>query len=164
MKTEKNLADGFAGESQANIKYLAFAKKAESEGYVQAAKLFRATAEAELIHAHSHLQALGKVKTTADNLQAAIDGETFEFTKMYPQFIEDAKTEENTTAAIRSFNLANEAEKVHAKLYQAALTNLDTQETFDYYLCTICGHIHEKGAPDVCPICGAKAQAYKKFA
>lgn len=163
MKTEKNLADGFAGESQAHMKYLAFAKKAEVEGYMQASKLFRATAEAELIHAHSHLKALGKVKTTADNLQAAIAGETYEFSEMYPQFIADAKNEENTTEAIRSFTLASEAEKVHAKLYQTALSTLDSHETFDYYLCTICGHIHEQGAPDVCPICGAKAQAYKKF-
>lgn len=163
MKTEKNLADGFAGESQANIKYLAFAKKAEAEGYTQAAKLFRAAAEAEMIHAHSHLNALGKVKTTADNLQTAIAGETYEFSEMYPQFLADAKAEENTTAAVRSFTLANEAEKVHAKLYQKALTSLDSKESFDYYLCTVCGHIHEGSAPDVCPICGAKAQAYKKF-
>ena len=163
MKTEKNLADGFAGESQANLKYLAFAKTAEIEGYSQVAKLFRATAEAELIHAHSHLKALGKIKTTADNLQAAIAGETYEFSEMYPQFIADAKTEENTTAALRSFTLANEAEKVHAKLYQTALTNLETHETFDYYLCTICGHIHEGSAPEVCPICNAKASAYDKF-
>jgi rubrerythrin len=163
MKTEKNLGDGFAGESQANMKYLAFSKKAEAEGYTQVAKLFRATAEAERIHAHSHLQTLGKIKTTADNLQAAIDGETYEFSEMYPQFIADAKAEGNTTAAVRSFTLANEAEKVHAKLYKKALDNLEDKESFPYYLCTVCGHIHEGTAPDSCPICGAKAQAYKKF-
>lgn len=163
QKTEKNLGDGFAGESQANMKYLAFAKKAEADGYPQVAKLFRATAEAETIHAHSHLKALGKIKTTADNLQAAIDGETYEFSEMYPMFIEEAKKEENTTTAIRSFTLANEAEKVHAALYKKALEKLDANESFPYYLCTVCGHIHEGSAPDSCPICGAKAQAYKKF-
>ena len=162
MKTEKDLAAGFAGESQANMKYLAFAAKAEDEGYMQVAKLFRATAEAERIHAHSHLKTLGLIKTTADNLETAIAGETYEFSEMYPEFIKDAKAEGHT-AALRSFTLANEAEKVHAELYQKALTNLDKNASFDYYLCTICGHIHEAGAPDVCPICGAKAQAYKKF-
>ena len=163
MKTEKDLANGFAGESQANMKYLAFAAKAEAEGYIQVAKLFRATAEAERIHAHSHLKTLGLIKSTADNLQAAIAGETYEFSEMYPEFIKDAK-EEGNTAAVRSFTMANEAEKVHADLYQKALTNLDKSTTFDYYLCTICGHIHEGTAPDSCPICGAKAQAYKQFA
>ena len=103
-KTEKNLGDGFAGESQANMKYLAFAKKAEADGYPQVAKLFRATAEAETIHAHAHLKALGKIKTTADNLEAAIAGETYEFSEMYPQFIEEAKQEENTTADILYFS------------------------------------------------------------
>lgn len=162
MKTEKDLSAGFAGESQANMKYLAFAEKAESEGYMQAAKLFRATAEAERIHAHSHLKTLGLIKTTADNLATAISGETYEFTEMYPEFIKDAKAEGHT-AALRSFTLANEAEKVHAELYKKALTTLDEHASFDYYLCTICGHIHEGGAPDTCPICGAKAQAYKRF-
>jgi rubrerythrin len=163
MKTEKNLADGFAGESQANMKYLAFAKKAEADGFPQAAKLFRATAEAETIHAHSHLKALGKIKTTAENLQAGIDGETYEFSEMYPQFIKEAESEENTAAALRSFKLASEAEKVHAVLYKKALDSLENKESFPYYLCTVCGHIHEGSAPDTCPICGAKAQSYKKF-
>ncbi|MDF2635899.1 MAG: Rubrerythrin [Pelosinus sp.] len=163
MKTTKNLSDGFAGESQANMKYLAFAKKAEIDGFPQVAKLFRAAAEAETIHAHSHLKALGKIKTTAENLQAGIDGETYEFSEMYPQFIKEAEAEENTSAALRSFTLASEAEKVHAVLYKKALDNLNNKESFPYYLCTVCGHIHEGTAPDSCPICGAKAQAYKKF-
>ncbi len=163
MKTTKNLSDGFAGESQANMKYLAFAKKAESDGFPQVAKLFRAAAEAETIHAHSHLKALGKIKTTAENLQAGIDGETYEFSEMYPQFIKEAEAEENTSAALSSLTLASEAEKVHAVLYKKALDNLNNKESFPYYLCTVCGHIHEGTAPDSCPICGAKAQAYKKF-
>ena len=162
MSTEKNLSDAFAGESQANRKYLAFAKQADTEGFSQVAKLFRATAEAETIHAHSHLKTLGMIKSTAENLKAAIAGETYEFEKMYPGFITEAKNENNTDA-LRSFTLANEAEKVHADLYSKALANLDAKAPVDYYLCTICGHIHENGAPDACPICGAKAKAYKKI-
>jgi len=122
-KSEQNLKDAFAGESQANRKYLAFAKQADKEGYKQAARLFRAAAEAETIHAHSHLNALNGVKSTAENLKAAVEGETYEFKSMYPGMIEAAKAEGNK-AAERSFNVANEVEKVHAALYQNALDNL----------------------------------------
>ncbi|SDF84362.1 rubrerythrin family protein [Sporolituus thermophilus] len=159
--TEKNLATAFAGESQANRKYLAFAKQAELEGYPQVAKLFRATAEAETIHALAHLKAMGGIKSTAENLKAAIAGETYEFSEMYPPFIQEAEAENNTTA-LRSFKFANEAEKVHAELYQKYLDNLEKKEVVDLYLCTVCGHINEGEAPEKCPICGAKAQAYKK--
>ena len=162
MNTEKNLAAAFAGESQANRKYLAFAKQADAEGYTQIAKLFRATAEAETIHAHAHLQNMGMIKSTAENLQAAIAGETYEFNVMYPEFIKEAEAEGNVNA-VRAFTLANEAEKVHAELYKKALANLEGKESSDYYLCTICGHIHEGSAPDICPICGAKEQAYSKI-
>jgi rubrerythrin len=162
MSTEKNLEAAFAGESQANRKYLAFAKQADLEGYPQIARLFRATAEAETIHAHAHLKAMGVVKSTADNLKAAISGETYEFREMYPPFIKEAEAE-NNTAAIRTFKLANEAEKVHAGLYEKALANLDKKEMTNVYLCIVCGHIAEGGVPDACPICGAKAQAYKKI-
>ncbi|MBP2637674.1 MAG: Rubrerythrin [Firmicutes bacterium] len=160
--TDKNLAAAFAGESQANRKYLAFAKKADSEGHAQAAKLFRAAAEAETLHAHAHLKALGGIKSTAENLQAAVEGETYEFESMYPDFIKVAQ-EENNTAAVRTFTLANEAEKVHAELYKKALATISSGETYDYYLCTVCGHIAEKEAPEKCPICGAKTQAYKNI-
>lgn len=160
MSTEKNLSAAFAGESQANRKYTYFAKQAEAEGYTQAAKLFRAAAEAEHLHAFAELKALGGIKTTAENLKTAIAGETYEFETMYPEFIKVAK-EENNTAAARAFHLANEAEKVHAELYKKVLANLDSKESFDYYLCTVCGHIAEKEAPEKCPICGAKSQAYK---
>jgi len=108
--TDKNLVAAFAGESQANRKYLAFAKQADAEGYPQAAKLFRAAAEAETIHAHAHLKAMGMIKSTAENLKAAVEGETYEFEAMYPDFIKVAK-EENNTAAVRTFHLANEARK-----------------------------------------------------
>jgi rubrerythrin len=161
MNTEKNLAAAFAGESQANRKYLAFAKQADAEGYTQIAKLFRATAEAETIHAHAHFKNMGMIKSTAENLKAAIAGETYEFSVMYPEFIKEAEAEGNK-GAVRAFTLANEAEKVHAELYEKALANLEVKGSADYYLCTICGHIHEGSAPDACPICGAKAKAYTK--
>ncbi len=160
--TEKNLAAAFAGESQANRKYLAFAKQAEMEKLPQVAKLFRAAAEAETIHAHTHLRNLGMIKSTAENLKEAIAGETYEFTEMYPGFISEAKTENQSAAIVKGMQLANDAEKVHASLYQKALDTLVNPVDVDYYLCSVCGHIAEGGAPDQCPICGAKAVAYKK--
>jgi len=159
--TEKNLKDAFAGESQANRKYLAFARKAQQDGYSQVAKLFRAAAEAETVHAHSHLRALKGVKSTVDNLKEAIGGETYEFQSMYPPMIETAKAE-GDKAAERSFTYANEVEKVHAALYQKALDNLDKLETVDYYVCDVCGYTCENEAPDVCPVCGAKAKVFFK--
>ena len=160
--TEKNLAAAFAGESQANRKYLAFAKQAEIEKLPQVAKLFRAAAEAETIHAHTHLRNLGMIKSTVENLKEAIAGETYEFTEMYPGFISEAKTENQSAAIVKGMQLANDAEKVHASLYQKALDTLVNPVDVDYYLCSVCGHIAEGGAPDQCPICGAKAVAYKK--
>ena len=162
MSTNENLAAAFAGESQANRKYLAFAKQAEQEGYLQVARLFRASAEAETIHALAHLKAMGGIKSTAENLKSAIEGETYEFTTMYPPFIELAESDKNA-AAVRTFKLANEAEKVHAALYQKALANIDKKDLVDLYLCSVCGHVAEGQAPDQCPICGAKAVAYKKI-
>ncbi|MCX7781427.1 MAG: rubrerythrin family protein [Negativicutes bacterium] len=161
-KTEENLAAAFEGESQANRKYLAYAQQAEAEGYAQVAKLFRVIAAAETIHAHTHFRNNGGIRSTAENLQAAINGETYEFTKMYPPFIEKAE-EEGHTAATRGFKLANEAEKVHAELYTKAFANLGNKEEYPLYLCTICGHVAEHDAPEKCPICGAKSAAYKKY-
>jgi rubrerythrin len=160
--TEKNLLEAFAGESQANRKYLAFAKKAEEEGYRQIAKLFRAAAEAETVHALNHLRELGGIKSTRENLEAAINGETYEFQKMYPEFIEDAK-KEGKESALRSFNFANEVEKVHAQLYRKALENLGRNPDVDYYVCQVCGNTVEGAPPDECPICGAKKEAFKKI-
>jgi rubrerythrin len=160
-KTEQNLMDAFAGESQANRKYLAFAKKAEEEGYLQAAKLFRAAAAAETIHAHNHLKELKGVKSTRENLLAAIGGETYEFQKMYPQMMADAK-EEQQNLALRSFTLANEVEKIHAALYKKALENLTkVAPIVDYYVCSVCGYTAEGEAPDDCPVCKAKKQAFR---
>lgn len=160
-KTEKNLQDAFAGESQANRKYLAFAKKAEAEGFKQAAKLFRAAAAAETVHAHNHLRELGVVKSTKENLMAAISGESYEFQNMYPQMIADAKTE-NKAGALKSFNYANEVEKVHAALYQKALDMLGRNVNTDYYVCSVCGYTAEGEAPDECPVCKSKKQAFSK--
>jgi rubrerythrin len=134
-KSEQHLRDAFAGESQANRKYLAFAEKADKEGYPQVAKLFRAAGAAETVHAHAHLRALGEIGNTADNLEVAVAGETHEFKQMYPEMIKDAKEEGNKTAE-RSFVYANEVEQVHAKLYQNALDNLDSLEEADYYVCS----------------------------
>ncbi len=160
-QTEKNLWEAFAGESQANRKYLAFAKKADQEGYTQVAKLFRAAAEAETVHAHAHLRTLKGVKSTAENLKAAIDGETHEFKSMYPEMIATAKQEGDKTAE-RSFVYANDVEKIHAALYQKALDKMDQLEQADYYICSVCGYTCENQPPDVCPVCGAKAKAFFK--
>lgn len=161
-KTDKNLKDAFAGESQANRKYLAFAKKAEQEGYKQVAKLFRAAAEAETIHAHNHLRELKGVKSTKENLEAAINGESYEFQNMYPQMIKDAEEEGNKTA-VRSFNFANEVEKVHAELYRKALENLGNNEEVDYYVCEICGYTAEGEPPDKCPVCNARREKFRRI-
>ena len=160
-KSEQNLRDAFAGESQANRKYLAFAEKADKEGYSQAARLFRAAAAAETVHAHAHLRTLKGVGATADNLKEAIAGETHEFKSMYPAMIEDAKAEDNK-AAFRSFDYANAVEKIHAELYQKALDNLDNMEAVDYYVCNVCGYTCESDAPDECPVCKAKKKAFFK--
>ena len=160
-KTETNLKEAFAGESQANRKYLAFAKKADAEGHPQAAKLFRAAAAAETIHAHAHLAALEGIGSTVDNLKEAIGGETYEFESMYPPMIEAAEAE-NHSAATRSFQFANEVEKVHAQLYQKALDTLESPQEVDYYVCSVCGHTVENETPETCPVCGSKAKAFNK--
>ena len=160
-KTSQNLQDAFAGESQANRKYLAFARQAEEEGYAQVAKLFRAAAAAETIHAHNHLKAMKGVKSTQENLMAAITGESYEFQKMYPQMISDAKTEAEDYA-LRSFHLANEVEKVHAALYKKALESLGSNTATDYYVCSVCGYTAEGDAPDECPVCRARKKAFHK--
>jgi rubrerythrin len=161
-KSEKHLQEAFAGESQANRKYLAFAKQAEKEGHPQVAKLFRAAAAAETVHAHSHLKQLGGIKSTKENLETAAEGEAFEFKEMYPQMIKDAEAE-GDKGALRSFNFANEVEKIHHDLYQKALDNLGSNAEVDYYVCDICGYTAEGEAPDQCPVCKAKKQAFKKI-
>jgi len=160
-KTEQDLQAAFAGESQANRRYLAFAKKADTEGYKQVAKLFRAAAEAETVHALNHLRELGGIKGTKENIEVAIGGETYEFQSMYPQMIEDAKAEDKKSA-LRSFDLANQVEKIHAALYKKALENLGNNPETDYYVCQVCGNTVEGEPPDKCPICGSLKKMFKK--
>ncbi|MBG0790615.1 MAG: rubrerythrin family protein [Desulfovibrionaceae bacterium] len=161
-KTLENLKAAFAGESQANRKYLAFAEQAEKEGKPGAAKLFRAAAAAETIHAHAHLRLMKGIGSTEENLKAAISGETYEFEKMYPEMMEDAKAE-GENATLRYFGFANEAEKVHADLYTKALeADGDVFADAEFYICSVCGHTHNGKPTDKCPICGAAAKAYHK--
>lgn len=159
--TETNLKEAFAGESQANRKYTAFAKKAEQEGFVNVARLFRTAAEAETIHAMGHLNAMDAIKSTADNLRAAIAGETYEYTEMYPPMLTQAQAENHK--AKRMFGYAVEAEAVHAELYKLALEAVaqgkDLAET-KFYLCPVCGHIEAGNPPAICPICGIKGEKY----
>lgn len=163
MKTNDNLMGGFAGESQANRKYTVFAAVAGEEGHKDIARLFLATAEAENIHATAELKLAGKVGDTASNLKAAIEGETYEFSTMYPEF-EAAASAEGNAPALRAFGYAKEAEKVHARLYQEALDNLGGKETgVAYFLCPVCGFIEKGAAPDSCPICQAKGSVFKKY-
>jgi len=163
-KTQNNLMAAFAGESQANRKYLAYAKQAEKEGHTQVAKLFRAAADAETIHAHGHLRNAGKIGETLANLKDAITGETYEFESMYPEFITVAEEEGNKVAA-RYFKFANQAEKVHADLYTKMLENIDSPEDVDYYNCSVCGYTHEGSFDEgKCPICAADAKAFYKVA
>jgi rubrerythrin len=163
-KTIENLKSAFAGESQANRRYLAFAWKAEEEGFTQAAKLFRAAAEAETIHSMNHLKTLGEVKSTLENLSTSLGGETFEFTKMYPEYIGIAKQEKNKQATW-SFDIANKVEQIHAKLYQKAidaLKNKTEMPNVDYYVCGTCGNTVEGEPPEVCPVCGAPKSKFFK--
>jgi len=162
LKSEDALKEAFAGESQANRKYLAFAAKADAEGFPQAAKLFRAAAEAETVHAHAHLRALKGIRSTRENLQEAIAGETHEFKSMYPAMIETAKADGHKEAE-RSFHFANEVEKIHAQLYQQMFDTLESsKEPYSYYICPVCGYTVEKEAPETCPVCGAKGKMFKK--
>jgi len=160
-KTLENLQEAFAGESQANRKYLAFAEQADKEGYAQAARLFRAAAAAETVHAHAHLRAMKGVGKTIDNLKEAVAGETHEFKAMYPPMIEQAKAEGEKQAE-RSFTFANEVEKIHANLYQKALDNLENLPETDFHVCNVCGYTCEGDAPDKCPVCGAGKKAFFK--
>lgn len=158
--THDNLMAAFAGESQANRKYLAFAQVADTEGLPQVAKLFRAAAAAETIHAHAHLKNAGHIGDTAANLKSALEGETYEFTKMYPDMIKDAEAEGNAAVA-KYFGYANAVEEVHANLYKKAMADPKGLQATDYYLCKVCGYTHE-GPCDKCPVCKAGAVAFFK--
>jgi rubrerythrin len=152
-QSEQFLMEAFAGESQANFRYLAFAQQAEKEGYHHVAKLFRAAAEAEAVHAYSHLRALKGIRGLAENLKEAIAGETHESKIMYPAMIGTAILEGNKEAE-RSFKFANEVEKVHVDLFKKALANLDKQTEADYCVCYVCGYTCENEYPEKCRVCG----------
>jgi rubrerythrin len=163
-KTDENLKAAFAGESQANRRYLAFAKKAEEEGFMQVAKLFKAAAESETVHALNHLRITSEIKSTLENLGTAVSGETFEFNEMYPGYIETAKQEGSKQAAW-SFDVANKVEQIHAKLYSKAidaLKNKKPMEKVDYCVCSVCGNTVEGEPPDKCPICGSPKEKFYK--
>ena len=164
IRTEKNLQDAFAGESQANRRYLFFAEKAERDGYPQIARLFRAPAEAETVHARNHFNAMDGVGSTKANLLAGATGEHYEFTRMYPPFIEQAELENNKKAQ-RSFEYANEVEQIHYGYFEKALKALNAgQQLKDepYFVCQVCGNTVAGEAPDKCPICGSARQAFKR--
>jgi rubrerythrin len=164
-QTKENLEFAFAGESQANRRYLFFAEKADEEGYRQTARLFRAAAEAETIHARNHFQVMQGIKSTKENLLTAIGGENREFTEMYPGFIKQAEAEGKKEAR-RSFDLANKVEQIHHGLFQAALSVLEKGQTVEdkpFYVCQYCGNTVEGEAPEKCPICGAPRRMFKQI-
>jgi len=161
--TQENLKAAFAGESQANRHYLFSAEQADKEGHKQIARLFRAVAEAETVHARNHLRTLGDIKSTKENLEAAIGGEHYEFTKMYPEFIEQAKADGNKRAEV-TFDHANKVEKIHHTLYGKALKALEEGQPLEdkpYFVCQVCGYTVAGEAPGRCPICQAPQDRFK---
>jgi rubrerythrin len=165
MSTKKNLADAFAGESQANRKYLAFARQADSDGYPQVARLFRGAAHAETVHALAHLRALGGIKTTADNLSAAVEGEGFEFQQMYPPYLQQAHDEGDKPAEI-SFRNALAVEEIHYQLYSDALQAVKAGSDLAdrrVYVCEICGNTVYDEVPERCPVCGVPGDKFTEI-
>jgi len=166
MASIDNLQEAFAGESQANRKYLAFARKADEDGMAQVAKLFRAAAEAETIHAHAHLRVMGGIKSTAENLQSAIEGEGFEFQEMYPKMLAEAQEEGNKPAEF-SFKNALAVEEIHHGLYSKALEAVQAGQDMaatSIYVCPVCGNTVEGGVPDNCPICSVPGSKFIEIA
>jgi rubrerythrin len=164
-KTDGDLKAAFAGESQANRKYLAFAKKADAEGLPQVAKLFRAVAAAETVHALNHFRAMDGVGSTLDNIKTAIAGENYEWMTMYPEFIKDAEVE-SMKRALNSFKMAWEVEKIHEELYRKAMQAVESKEPqaeVDYYVCPICGYTHEGPMEGNCPICKTSANKFERI-
>jgi rubrerythrin len=162
-KTSDNLQEAFSGESQASRKYLYFAQKADEEGYKQIARLFRAASDAETVHARNHLRVMQGINSTGENLKAAIGGENYEFTKMYPEFMKQADADGNQKAK-DSFDLANKVEQIHHRLYQQALGVLEKGRAMaekPIYVCQVCGNTVEGEAPEKCPICGAPRKMFK---
>lgn len=163
--TEKFMGDAFAGESMAHMKYQHFADRADEEGLSEMARMFRAIAYAERVHAGNHLEVLGQIKSTSDNIQTCIDGETYEIEEMYPVFNATAKMQDEA-GAVRSTHYALEAEKIHADWYRMAKEAVNKGEDVQIgaiQICTVCGHTREGEAPEKCPICGASRDKFKQF-
>jgi len=163
--TEDNLKTAFAGESQAHMRYLIFAKKAEAEGFSNIARLFRAISYAEQVHATNHFDVLGLIRGSADNLQMAIDGETYEVNDMYPAFNAVAKLQDEKGAQ-RTTDWALQAEKIHASMYQEAKQAVDEKRDLklgSMYICDSCGYTVEGEAPERCPVCGVSKEKFRKF-
>jgi rubrerythrin len=163
--TEENLKNAFAGESQAHMRYLIFAKRAEAEGYPNIARMFRAISYAEQVHATNHYNVLGMIRGSSDNLQVGIDGETYEINDMYPAFHAVAQLQEEK-GAMQTFNFALQAEKIHASMYQKAKKTAETRKDIELgmmHICEVCGHTVEGEAPDRCPVCGASRDKFRKF-
>jgi rubrerythrin len=159
-KTLNNLKTGFVAESQAHLRNLAFAMKAEQEGYPQVARLFRAIAEAESVHAFNHMRLLGAVSGTQDNLESAFERENIA-AGTYPQFIREANEEGNTNVAT-ALSYSRDVEKGHAGLYKKALAHMMAEKETAYYVCQVCGYVSDGVLPDVCPICGAPSEKFRK--
>jgi len=160
---EKALHEAFAGESMAHMKYLIYASMAEKEGYKNIARLFKAIAYAEFVHAKNHAKALGMIKDTKENLMDAIKGELFEVEEMYPVYGEIAKMQKESNA-IKSFHYAMEAEKIHAAMYEDAKKSIENEkdiEMEEIYICPICGYTHI-GSVEKCPVCGYDGR-FEKF-
>jgi len=163
--TGENLAAAYAGESQAHMKYAIYSEVAKKEGMPNVARLFKAVAHAELVHARNHYKEMGMIKSTAENLQVAINGENYEVDEMYPAFVDVAKMQEEKGAE-KSFNFALQAEKIHAKMYDNAKQSAEAGndiELGDLYICPVCGYTHEGAPPDFCPVCGVKKELFEKF-
>jgi len=159
-KTLNNLKTGFVAESQAHLRNLVFAMKAEQEGYSQVAKLFRAIAEAESVHAFNHFRLLGAASGTQENLESAFERENLA-ASTYPQFVREAN-EEGDTGVATVLSYSRDVEKEHAKLYKKAQAHMMAEEETDYYVCQVCGHVSDGVLPDVCPICGAPKEKFRK--
>jgi len=163
--TDDNLKGAFAGESQAHMRYLIFAKRAEAEGFPNIARLFRAISYAEQVHATNHYDVLGMIRGSSDNLQVGIDGETYEINDMYPAFHAVAQLQEEK-GAMQTFNFALQAEKIHASMYQKAKQTVEARKDIQLgtvHICDVCGHTAEGEAPDRCPVCGASKEKFRKF-
>jgi rubrerythrin len=163
MTSKDNIKAAFAGESQANRKYTYFSAKAEQEGFKNMARLFRAAAEAEAVHAENHLKTMKGVNSTKENVQTAIDGERYENTKMYPEFIKAAQKEKDAPAE-KTFSWANSVEKIHQTLYEKAMKSISSGKDIakvEYSVCTVCGNTFEGNAPDICPVCGAPKRTFR---